>query len=114
VAATVKNGKTNQESYNLSNWRSFSGKDRSSTESDAEAVLFEYNASNTAKVVTLKNKYVDAQNRVYSGKINLDSYSSIVLMLADKPAVKSDRLAVIRRSLIYNKNKYWVSNQVKL
>jgi parallel beta-helix repeat protein len=111
VAATVKNGRTNQESYNLSNWKSISGKDRSSTESDADAVLFEYNASNTAKVVTLKNRYVDAQNRIYSGKMNIGSYSSVVLMLADKPSVKSDRLAVIRRSLIYNKSKYWVSNQ---
>ncbi|WP_345950876.1 right-handed parallel beta-helix repeat-containing protein [Mucilaginibacter sp. PAMB04274] len=94
-AATVKNGKNDFKNYNLANWKSTSGKDISSTEANSESMLFEYNASNSSKTVVLKNRYVDAHNNVYSGKINIGSYSSVVLLLSSRQPAKVSRVAAV-------------------
>jgi len=42
-------------------------------------VLFDYNATNTNKVVSLNGTYVDVDSTVYSGSVTLAPFSSIIL-----------------------------------
>lgn len=48
-----------------------------------EVFLFEYNASKTKKTVPLNGSYVDAWNRTYSNRIELDPFTSMVLIRTD-------------------------------
>ncbi|WP_158828570.1 right-handed parallel beta-helix repeat-containing protein [Mucilaginibacter lacusdianchii] len=80
-ASVVKNGKGFNQNYNLSNWQSAYGKDQSSTEvPSSSSVLFEYNASNKAKVITLNKPYVDMRNKIHRDKITISPYSSVLLV----------------------------------
>ena len=81
VATSVKGGRDVKQGYDLSNWQSAYGKDGSSTELSAnDQLLFEYNATNSVKVVSLSKPYVDIHNNVHTGKVRIDPYSSIVLV----------------------------------
>ncbi len=46
----------------------------------ASQVRFEYNATNTAKTITLGAKYADVDSTIYNGSITLQPYSSKVLI----------------------------------
>ncbi len=47
---------------------------------------FEYNASNYVKTITLNKPYTDVHNNTYTDKVNIDPYSSIIL-ISTEPAV---------------------------
>lgn len=70
----------------LASWSSLSGKDASSSEgprpiTDPNDLRFEYNATNTNKVVALDQKYIDVTGADYNtGSITLAPYSSVVLL----------------------------------
>jgi parallel beta-helix repeat protein len=89
VAITVKNGRNNSQTYTLSNWKSASGKDHASVGTNAENVLFEYNATGSNKTIVLKDRYVDVHNNVYTGKVNIASYASMVLVLSNKQTFRT-------------------------
>ncbi|MDP4222851.1 MAG: SwmB domain-containing protein [Bacteroidota bacterium] len=77
--------------YSLSGWQSYTGKDRNSyispiTVSDISKIIFEYNASGSAKVVTLDGSYIDVKGTKYSGTITLQPYTSAVLMVDPNPS----------------------------
>jgi parallel beta-helix repeat protein len=46
----------------------------------ATAILFEYNATNLARKVKLKQSYTDVQNRIHRDEITIDPYSSVLLV----------------------------------
>ena len=69
----------------LSNWQSYSGVDRNSYISpigitDANKIIFEYNTTNSNKLVTIGSSYIDVTGAKYSGSVTLLPYSSVVLM----------------------------------
>lgn len=75
----------------LSNWQSFSGKDGNSYISpvavnDVNKIRFEYNASNSNRVVSLDGSYIDVKGTRYSGTITLAPYTSVVLMVDPNPS----------------------------
>jgi uncharacterized repeat protein (TIGR02059 family) len=74
----------------LSNWQSYTGKDRNSYISpisltDVSKIRFEYNASTSNKVVSLDGSYIDVKGTKYSGSITLLPYTSVVLMVDPNP-----------------------------
>jgi len=79
-ASSVKNGKMVNANYTLVNWKANSGKDHSSSELPTDEILFEYNASNEAKTITLKQTYTDVRKNSYKNKVTIDPYSSIILV----------------------------------
>lgn len=84
-ASRVKNGKNVNSNYSLSNWKVNSGKDKSSEETPAAEILFEYNASNEDKTVVLKQNYVDVHHKAYINKVTISPYSSVILVANSKP-----------------------------
>jgi hypothetical protein len=71
----------------LDDWQSFSGQDNNSYESpvsftDLNRIRFEYNASNSNKVVSLDGSYIDVKGNTYSGSITLAPYSSAILIFS--------------------------------
>ena len=75
----------------LSNWQSYTGKDRNSYVSpigttDANKIIFEYNTTNSNKPVTLDGSYIDVTGAKYSGSITLLPYSSVVLIPDPNPS----------------------------
>lgn len=68
---------------------------------DKRNILFEYNATNTVKVISLDAHYVDVQNRIYSKTITLNPYSSMILLAAEPNEL--DKLQAIEYSAVINK-----------
>ncbi|MCJ8211006.1 right-handed parallel beta-helix repeat-containing protein [Mucilaginibacter sp. RS28] len=96
VTASVKNGKGVNQRYNLVKWKTAYGKDQYSKEtSTTEAVLFEYNDSGSARTVSLKQPYVDVHNRVYTDKVTIQPYSSVLLLASVKPVKNLEREQVL-------------------
>jgi parallel beta-helix repeat protein len=88
-ASVVKNGKGVNQNYNLSNWQTAYGKDKFSTQLPANnSVLFEYNASSTAKTIALSKPYTDVHNKVYHDKITISPYSSVLLVANVSKVIK--------------------------
>ncbi len=74
----------------LSGWQSISGQDKNSyispiSVNDVNKIRFEYNASNSNKVVSLDGSYLDVKGTKYPGTITLLPYSSAVLMVDPNP-----------------------------
>ncbi len=75
----------------LSNWQSYTGKDRNSYISpisltDVSKIRFEYNASTSNKVISLDGSYIDVKGTKYSGSITLLPYTSVVLIVDPNPS----------------------------
>ena len=75
----------------LSNWQTYSGKDRNSYISpvavnDVNKIKFEFNGSNSSKVISLDGSYIDVKGTKYSGSITLLPYASAVLMVDPNPS----------------------------
>ncbi|MGY4539593.1 hypothetical protein ACVW0P_004028 [Mucilaginibacter sp. UYNi724] len=68
---------------------------------DKRNILFEYNATNTVKVISLDAHYVDVQNKSYSKTITLNPYSSMILLAAEPNEI--DKLQAIEYSAVINK-----------
>jgi hypothetical protein len=74
------------EAYNLSEWQVKYGKDLHSISpnikvSDINNIKFEYNHSNSNKVISLGGNYIDVKGNKYAGTITLLPYTSAVLMV---------------------------------
>lgn len=75
----------------LSGWQSFTGKDKNSYISpivltDANKIIFEYNPTNSNKLITLNGSYIDVKGAKYSGSITVLPYSSVILMPDPNPS----------------------------
>ncbi len=75
----------------LTNWQTYSGQDKNSSISpisltDVNKIRFEYNGSNSNRVVTLDASYIDVKGKKYSGTITLLPYTSAVLMVDPNPS----------------------------
>jgi uncharacterized repeat protein (TIGR02059 family) len=78
--------------HSLANWQSFSEQDKNSyispvAISDVNKIRFEYNASNSNKVIALDGSYTDVKGIKYSGNLTLLPYTSAVLMIDPNPSV---------------------------
>ena len=72
-------------SQNLSQWQSYSGMESHSKKSpraitDTNELRFEYNATGSAKTISLPFRYIDVKNVTYDGTITLEPYTSAVLI----------------------------------
>jgi parallel beta-helix repeat protein len=54
-----------------------------------DKILFEFNASNEVKTVVLNTRYVDLQNKHYEKTVNINPYSSVIL-IASTPEITND------------------------
>jgi len=77
----------NTSRYNLAQWQTAYGKDANSktsplkfTSNPDENIRFEYNATQTPKVIALTHEYIDVKSTNYSGSITLQPYTSVVLL----------------------------------
>ena len=91
----------------LSNWQSFTGMDRNSYISpvavtDLNKIRFEYNPTNSNKVVTLGASYIDCKGSKYPGSITLLPYSSAALILDPNSATTPPAPPVYVSSAIEN------------
>ncbi len=78
----------------LAGWQSLTSQDANSVKSpisltDINKIRFEYNATNSNKVVSLNGSYIDVNGTKFSGSITLLPYSSAILMIDPKPSVPS-------------------------
>ncbi len=105
MARTWSQGWYSQQ-YNrsLSNWQSFTDQDWNSKPSpislsDVNKIRFEYNASNSNKVVSLDGSYIDVKGAKYSGSLTLAPYSSVVLMVDPNPSAPPATPAFVSASV---------------
>jgi parallel beta-helix repeat protein len=71
---------------------------QSTTVSD-DKILFEFNASNEVKTIVLNTHYVDLQNKHYEKTVNINPYSSVIL-IASTPEIANDNDHVEYSSVI--------------
>lgn len=86
------NGTYYNNGVNLDQWKALFGKDNSSKKSPValsspDLIRFEYNATGTAKPITLNDTYIDVSNNVYAGTLTLEPFTSIVLMRSTSSTV---------------------------
>jgi hypothetical protein len=80
----------NNHFYSLDTWKTFSGHDTHSSNTpfnvkDKNKIRFEYNPANSVKTISLGSiKYKDVYNTLYSGTMDLQPYSSVILIATDK------------------------------
>jgi len=77
--------KVNGSSFDLANWKSYTGQDANSkiapkTITDLNDLKFEYNATSQSKTIALDAAYIDAKGNKFDGSITLSPYSSAVLI----------------------------------
>lgn len=85
----VRGGKGTSQNFNLADWKSLYGKDKSSTMVPVTgAILFDYNATDIVKTITLNKHYLDVNNNDHYGKVVLNPYSSIILVENDQRVPK--------------------------
>ncbi len=94
------------DQFNLSGWRSWSGKDGNSsssskTISNVSDLRFEYNPTSQSKTISLDASYVDAKGNSYDGSITLAPYSSAVL-IKNGPATNNSLLPAVNPSNTVN------------
>jgi hypothetical protein len=86
IRAGQPNQFTGSNDYkNLAEWQSFSGKDANSktltkTITSESDIQIEYNATKTAKTVSLSGPMIDVKGVKYSGSVTLQPYTSVILM----------------------------------
>ena len=80
--------------HTIAQWQSYLGKDANSKKS-AQAVSnendlkIEYNATSSAKTVSLSQPMIDVKDAKYAGSITLQPFTSVVLMKDNNPATIS-------------------------
>lgn len=85
----------NQEAdYDLSRWQNSYAKDVNSRKtplaiSDTSAVRFEYNATAVSRTVLLEQPYSGLDSRVYTGRVELPPFSSVILLKTEVLPVDS-------------------------
>jgi parallel beta-helix repeat protein len=81
MAYIVKEGKGSNQTYDLNKWKTAYGKDQFSVEMiPGENIRFEYNVSDEVKTVKLDKPYVDVHQHVYKDKVEINPFSSIILV----------------------------------
>jgi len=84
-AYVVKEGKASNQTYDLTKWKTAYGKDQFSVEMlPGENVRLEYNVSDEVKTVKLDKRYVDVHQHVYKDKVQIDPFSSIILIASER------------------------------
>lgn len=78
-AATNLNGKSTIRKHNICSWMESTGNNKSSVEISAESILFEYNAENKSKIISISGEFTNVRRNIYKKEITLAPYSSIVL-----------------------------------
>jgi len=78
-------GAISSASFNLANWKTFiknesASKYSSKSPASVNDLRFEYNATTSAKTITLDANYVDVQNNSYNGSVTLQPYTSKILI----------------------------------
>jgi parallel beta-helix repeat protein len=85
MASVVKAGKGSNQTYDLSKWKTAYGKDQFSVEMlPGENVRLEYNVSDEVKTVKLDKPYVDVHQHVYKDKVEINPFSSIILVASEQ------------------------------
>ena len=79
------NIETSSGSYNLAEWKKFTGKEINSRScpvrvKDVKKIRFEYNPTASGKTINLASTYIDVKGKKYSGAITLPSYTSVILI----------------------------------
>jgi hypothetical protein len=85
----------------LAEWQSRSGQDRNSyiapvKITDVSKIRFEYNATNSNRVVSLDRGYIDTKGVKYSGSLTLPPYSSVVLIEDGSPVTNTPPVIVVK------------------
>ena len=81
--------------YTLTQWQAYSGQDANSHKSPQAITMtddlqFEYNATTTAKTVTLSRPMIDVKGTKYAISVTLQPFTSVVLMKDLTPVVVPD------------------------
>jgi len=80
-AVTRQNNQNVQDKGALGDWQSKYGKDVNSVQSMPTGIIrFEYNDSKSVKSVSLDGAYKDAGGKSFQGQVNLEPYSSKILI----------------------------------
>ncbi len=92
--------------YTVSSWSAYSSQDANSkgspkTVSNLNDIRFEYNATSSAKTVSLDGNYIDAKNASYNGSITLAPFTSAVL-IRNGAATQSTLLPAVNPSNTVN------------
>jgi len=68
--------------YNITNWKTFSKQEVNSTQTvtNLSEILFEYNATKSAKTIALSVPMIDVKGIKYAGSITLQPFTSVLLM----------------------------------
>jgi parallel beta-helix repeat protein len=96
-----------EKSKTLSQWQTLSGQDANSKKSpqaitSENDLRFEYNATKTAKTITLSQPMIDVKGTKYATSLILQPYTSVVLMKDAKPTKYSIEYKSICDGLSYN------------
>ncbi len=87
--------------FNLSSWKTISGQDANSRTSpisitNTSDLRFEYNETNTNKVVALSVPYIDVFGTVYSGSITIFPHKSVVLIKSQSNTTGTNSIPTIQ------------------
>jgi len=87
----------NTSRYNLAQWQVAYGKDANSkttplkfTSNPDDNIRFEYNATQTPKVIALAYDYIDVKSASYTGSLTLQPYTSVILLKKSGSTTISD------------------------
>ncbi len=100
TAYIVKNGTNVNKSYDLAGWKAAYNKDQHSVKTQQSIpansidnyILFQYNATSTVKTIALSKSYIDVHNKIYTNKISINPYSSVLLIASDQKAVATSTI----------------------
>ncbi|MBW8327392.1 MAG: fibronectin type III domain-containing protein, partial [Prolixibacteraceae bacterium] len=81
---------TSATTYDLAGWKTLSGYDANSAKSslvvsNSSEIILEYNASTTAKSVSIASPMIDVKGTKYSNSLTLQPFSSVVLIKDASP-----------------------------
>lgn len=79
----------------------------------SEAILFEYNASHNTKKINLQGEYVDLKNNKYSSSINVEPFSSVLLIKTSNRTVETPKKPVtVHLTSPSNKENFTLGNEI--
>lgn len=64
-------------------------------------ILFEYNATQSVKTVTLAHPYIDVKGNLYSGSVTLQPFTSIILLWATGVGINEYKNTTLNDLLVY-------------
>ncbi len=105
IRTSINGSNTNR---NLANWQSLSTQDMQSKKSpvnitNTSDLRFEYNATNTNKVVSLGSSYIDVTDTIYTNSITIPPYSSVILIKSQSTETNSPP-SILNQNFQLNEN----------